>query len=109
MNMKPLLVLAGASLLAGCVYAGPPGVYSNSGYASPSPNYYGYQQTYQPGYQPGYRAAYQPTYQPAQVTYQQSYQPAYQPAQATYQYNRPAAYPFYSPQYPPTDSGGNGG
>jgi len=91
MIVKPLLVLAGATFLAGCVYSGQPGVYSTYGYPSSAPNYYGYQPTYQPGYQP--------TYQPAQATYQ------------THQYDRPAPYPYplYSPQYPPTDSGGRGG
>jgi hypothetical protein len=87
MIVKPLLVLAGATFLAGCVYSGQPGVYSTYGYPSSAPNYYGYQPTYQPAYQP------------AQATYQ------------THQYDRPAPYPYplYSPQYPPTDSGGRGG
>jgi hypothetical protein len=87
MIVKPLLLLAGATFLAGCVYSGQPGVYSTYGYPSSAPNYYGYQPTYQPAYQP------------AQATYQ------------THQYDRPAPYPYplYSPQYPPTDSGGRGG
>jgi hypothetical protein len=87
MIVKPLLVFAGATFLAGCVYSGQPGVYSTYGYPSSAPNYYGYQPTYQPAYQP------------AQATYQ------------THQYDRPAPYPYplYSPQYPPTDSGGRGG
>ena len=87
MIVKPLLVLAGATFLAGCVYSGQPGVYSTYGYPSSAPHYYGYQPTYQPAYQP------------AQATYQ------------THQYDRPAPYPYplYSPQYPPTDSGGRGG
>jgi hypothetical protein len=87
MIVKPLLVLAGATFLAGCVYSGQPGVYSTYGYPSSAPNYYGYQPTYQPAYQA------------AQATYQ------------THQYDRPAPYPYplYSPQYPPTDSGGRGG
>jgi hypothetical protein len=87
MIVKPLLVLACATFLAGCVYSGQPGVYSTYGYPSSAPNYYGYQPTYPPAYQP------------AQATYQ------------THQYDRPAPYPYplYSPQYPPTDSGGRGG
>ena len=108
MNTRPLLILLGTSLLAGCVYP-----YQSYGYAAPdyspaaaySPVY---QSAYQPGYQTGYRSACQPGYQ---TGYQPGYQSAYQPAQTTYQsypYRAaPGPYPLYSPQFP--QSGVNGG
>jgi hypothetical protein len=88
MNTRPLLLLLGTSLLAGCVYP-----YQSYGYAAP-----GYSPAaayYSSGYHPGYQSAYQPT----QTTYQSYPYPA-----------APGAYPLYSPQYPQAGiNGGDGG
>jgi hypothetical protein len=93
MNTRPLLVLVGASLLAGCAYY-PQGGYSTPGYAYASPYYHGYQTTYQTTYQPAYQTTYQPAYQ---TTYQGN---TYRPA--------PNAYPLYSPSFSPPDTNGGG-
>jgi hypothetical protein len=80
MITRSLLLLAGASLLAGCVaYApGPASPGYTPGYAATSTTYYGY------------------GYQPAQAT--------------VYTYQQPYGYPFYSPEFPNTgETGGNGG
>jgi hypothetical protein len=92
MNTRPLLILLGTSLLAGCVYP-----YQSYGYAAPgySPAA-AYSPVYQSAYQPGYQTGYQSAYQPAQTTYQ------------SYPYRAaPGPYPLYSPQFP--QSGVNGG
>jgi hypothetical protein len=80
MRIRPILVLTGVTLLAGCAYSNEPYGYSAPGYAAP--NYYGYYQ--------------QPTYQPAS---QLRYQPAY----------RAGLYPFYSPNYPSQGGANSGG
>jgi hypothetical protein len=90
MNIRPLLILAGLSLLAGCAYSSQPVGYVSPGYTSGSPYYYGYQPVYHPAYQTTYQAY--PNYQ--------SYQ------------NRPApyAYPLFSPQFPYSNTNeGSGG
>jgi hypothetical protein len=85
MNTRIFLVLAGTSLLAGCVYPYQPYGYAAPGYSSATTYY------------PGYQQPYQQTYQPAQATYQ------------SYPYRAaPYAYPLYSPQYPQSGVGGNG-
>jgi hypothetical protein len=80
MQMRPLLILGGAALLAGCT------VSSQSG-GIPSPDYTAVA-PYSPVYQPTYQAyTYQPTYPTTYPAY--SYRPA------------PSAYPLYSPEGAP--------